>query len=42
MEKSFRDEFGATDSTLTAAELDAADQLVRGKYSTAPWINRIP
>jgi lipoate-protein ligase A len=42
MEASFRDEFGATDSTLTAAELDAADQLVRGKYSTAPWINRIP
>src|SRR5882672_1072855 len=35
MERSFRDEFGATDSTLTAAELDAADQLVRSKYSTA-------
>jgi len=42
MERSFRDEFGAADSSLTAAELDAADQLVRDKYSTAAWINRLP
>ena len=42
MEGSLRDELGARDSMLTAAELDAADQLVRGKYSTAAWINRLP
>src|SRR5437870_8273294 len=42
MERSFQDEFGSSDSSLTAAELGAADQLVRDKYSTAAWINRIP
>jgi len=42
MERSFRDEFRAADSSLMAAELDAADQLVRDKYSTAAWINRLP
>src|SRR5260370_23280812 len=42
MERSFRDEIGATDSGLAVAGLDAADQLVRGKYSTAAWINRLP
>lgn len=41
MERSFRETFGATDSGLTAAELTAADQLVRDKYSTAAWINRL-
>ncbi|HEV2216335.1 MAG TPA: biotin/lipoate A/B protein ligase family protein [Candidatus Dormibacteraeota bacterium] len=42
MERSFRDEFGAATGGLTAAELAAADQLVRDKYSTAAWINRLP
>src|SRR6266849_1452015 len=42
MEQSFASDFGATESTLAVAELDAADQLVRGKYSTAAWINRLP
>ena len=42
MEDSFRRAFGATDGSLTAAEIAAADQLVRDKYSTAAWINRIP
>ena len=42
MEGSFRATFGAADSGLTAAELTAADQLVRDKYSTAAWIDRIP
>jgi lipoate---protein ligase len=42
MEASFRETFAARDSSLTAAELQAADQLVRDKYSTAAWINRLP
>ena len=42
MEDSFRRAFDATDGSLTAAEVAAADQLVRDKYSTAAWINRIP
>lgn len=42
MERSFRAAFDASVSGLTAAELRAADQLVRDKYSTAAWINRLP
>jgi lipoate-protein ligase A len=42
MERSFRATFNAADSGLTAAELSAADQLVRDKYSTAAWIDRLP
>ena len=42
MERSFRETFRAAGSNLTAAELSAADQLVRDKYSTAAWINRLP
>ncbi len=42
MEGSFRAEFRAAGSNLTAAELQTADQLVRDKYSTAAWINRLP
>ena len=41
MERSFRGAFGASERDLTAAELSAADQLVRDKYSTAAWINRL-
>ena len=41
MERSFRASFDASDRNLTAAELSAADQLVRDKYSTAAWINRL-
>ena len=42
MEDSFRRALDATEGRLTAAEIAAADQLVRDKYSTAAWINRIP
>jgi lipoate---protein ligase len=41
MERSFREGFHADESGLTAAELQDADQLVRDKYSTAAWINRL-
>lgn len=42
MQQSFRAEFDASESSLTAAELSDADQLVRAKYSTAAWIDRLP
>jgi lipoate-protein ligase A len=42
MEKSFEGEFRATRSGLSHEELDAARDLVRTKYSTHAWINRIP
>jgi lipoate-protein ligase A len=42
MEKSFQGEFRATRSELSHEELDAARNLVRTKYSTHAWINRIP
>jgi len=38
----FQVRFQAAESTLTAAELDAARGLVASKYGTAAWINRIP
>jgi lipoate-protein ligase A len=38
----FKDRFDATEATLAAADLDAAETLVASKYSTAAWINRIP
>ncbi len=42
MERTFRETFAASDRGPTGAELTAADQLVRDKYSTAAWINRLP
>ena len=38
----FKDRFDATEATLAAADLDAAEALVASKYGTAAWINRIP
>jgi lipoate---protein ligase len=42
MERSFRATFHAGDGDVAAAELEAAGELVRTKYATAGWINRLP
>jgi lipoate---protein ligase len=42
MEKYFLHEFRASQSLVSARELEAAHQLVATKYSTSAWINRLP
>ena len=42
LEKSFRDEFDAAASELTTDEVEAAAELVRTKYATPAWVNRLP
>ena len=38
----FRRQYGLADSALTAAELEAADELVARKFATRDWVARIP
>jgi len=38
----FAREFGASDSTLSDEEIEAASGLVASKYADAAWINRLP
>jgi lipoate-protein ligase A len=42
MERYFMNEFRARRSQASAAELEAANQLVATKYSTPAWVNRLP
>ncbi|ABS05494.1 lipoate--protein ligase family protein [Kineococcus radiotolerans] len=42
MVATFRRQYGLTGSALTDAELDAAEELVRGKFATPEWVARIP
>jgi lipoate-protein ligase A len=38
----FRAQYGLTDGTITAAELDRANALVPEKFSTHDWLHRVP
>lgn len=38
----FRSRYACVDSTYTPAELERADELVRTKFSTPEWTNRVP
>ena len=38
----FRVQYGLTDGTITAAELDRANALVAEKFSTHDWLHRVP
>jgi lipoate-protein ligase A len=38
----FRGRYATVDSTYTPAELERADELVRTKFSTPEWTNRVP
>src|SRR6266851_1634317 len=42
MASSFTAEFHALDSEVSREELDAARELVRTKYATSGWVNRLP
>jgi lipoate-protein ligase A len=42
MEETFVRLTGATRGELTAAELDAAEDLVRTKFATEEWLHRVP
>ncbi|WP_337061447.1 lipoate--protein ligase family protein [Kineococcus sp. G2] len=42
MVATFRDQYGLADSSLTDAELAAADELVASKFATGDWIARVP
>jgi lipoate-protein ligase A len=42
MERSFGSDFHTRKSATTNDELEAASELVRTKYATAGWINRLP
>jgi len=42
MERSFTTEFHARASKMSEAELDAAIELVKTKYATSGWVNRLP
>jgi lipoate-protein ligase A len=42
MERSFGTDFHARQGATTNEELEAASELVRTKYATAGWINRLP
>jgi hypothetical protein len=42
MERSFASDFHSRTGEVSADELEAARDLVRTKYATAEWINRLP
>jgi lipoate-protein ligase A len=42
LERHFSDEFSATQSEVSASELNAAGDLVATKYSTPEWLHRLP